>query len=67
MPDEIKNALDNTTFHDTIERNGGILPILPLIVAIAAGITALSAAGVAAANAILSAQKNNQDERPHKN
>ena len=66
MPDEIKNAPDNTTFNDTIERNGGVLPLVGIIGAIAAGITALSTAGGETANAILSAQKNKEDERHHK-
>ena len=31
LPDKIKNAPDNSTFTVTIERNGGIIPLLPLI------------------------------------
>ena len=63
LPDEIKNAPDNTTFTDTIVRNGGILPLLPLIGAIAAGITALASAGGATASAVISAKNSAQQER----
>ena len=56
LPDVIKNAPDNKTFTDTIVRNGGILPLLPLIREIAAGITALASAGGATASAVISAK-----------
>ena len=64
LPDEIRNASDNTTFTDTIERNGGILPLLHLIGAIAAGITALASAGEATASAVISA-KNSTEQKRH--
>ena len=60
---EIRNAFDNTTFTDTIERNGGIIPFLPLIGAIAAGITALASAGGATASAVISAKNSAKQER----
>ena len=63
LPDEIKNAHDNTTFTDNIVRNGGILPFLPLIKAIAAGITALASAGGATASAVISAKNSSEQER----
>ena len=56
LPNEIQQAADNTTFTNTIERNGGLLPIIPLIGAIAAGISALASAGGVAAYAIISAK-----------
>ena len=55
LPEKIINAPDNTTFTDTIERNGGIIPLFPLIGAIAAGITVLASAGGATASAVISA------------
>ena len=63
LPDEIRNAPDNTTFTDTIERNGGIIPLLSLIGAIAAGITALASAGGATASAVISAKNSAEQER----
>ena len=63
LPDEIRNAPNNTTFTNTIERNGGIIPLLPLIGAIAAGITALASAGRATASAVISAKNSTEQER----
>ena len=63
LPDEIRNAPDNTTFTDTIERNGGIILLLPLIGAIAAGITALASAGGATASSVISAKNSVEQER----
>ena len=56
LPDEIRNTPDNTTFTDTIEQNDGIIPLLPLIGVIAAGITALAFVGGATASAVISAK-----------
>ena len=66
LPDEIKNAPDNSTFTDTIVRNGGILPLLPLIGAIEAGITALASAGGATASVVLANKQANETERHNK-
>ena len=66
LPDEIKNAPDNTTFTDTIERNGGIFPLLPLIGAIAAEITALASAGGAIGSAVISAKNSGEQKRHHR-
>ena len=63
LPVEIKQAGNNTTFNNTIERNGGIIPLIPLIGAIAMGISAL---GGATASAIISAKNSAEDERHHK-
>ena len=53
---EIQQATNNTTFTNTIERNGGLLPIIPLIGAIAMDISALASAGGTAASAIIIAK-----------
>ena len=63
LPVEIRNAPDNTTFTNTIERNGGIISLLFLIGAIAAGITALASAGGANASAVISAKNSAEQER----
>ena len=56
LPVELKQAGNNTTFNNTIERNGGIIPLLPLIGAIAMGISTLTATGGATTSAIISAK-----------
>ena len=61
--DEIRNAPDKITFRDTIERNGVIIPLVPLIGAIAAGITALASAGGATATVVISAKNSAKQER----
>ena len=66
LPDEIRNSVDGSTFTNTIERNGGILPIIPLIMAVTAGISALASAGGATASAIISAKNSAEDERHHR-
>ena len=63
LPDEIKNAPDNTTFTDNIVRNGGILPLLFLIGVIVAGITALASVGGATASSVISAKNSAEQER----
>ena len=45
LPDEIKQAPDNTTFTDNIIKEGNALPLLTLIPAIFAGISALKLIG----------------------
>ena len=42
LPDDIKQAPDNTTFTDNIIKEGNALPLLTLIPAIFAGISALT-------------------------
>ena len=44
LPNEIQQAADNTTFNNTVELNGGIILLIPLIGAIAAGFSALASA-----------------------
>ena len=66
LPDEIKNSVDGSTFTNTIERNGGIIPIIPLIMAVTAGISALAAAGGSTASAIISAKNSAEDEKHHR-
>ena len=63
---EIQQAADNTTFNNTIERNGGIIPLILLIGAIAAGISALASAGGATASAIISEKDSAEQERHNK-
>ena len=45
LPDEIKQAPDNTTFTENIIKEGNALPLLTLIPAIFAGISALNGTG----------------------
>ena len=66
LPDEIKQAPDNTTFTGTIERNGGIIPLLPLIGAIVAGIKALTSVADTTSSIVLANRKANKDERHHR-
>ena len=66
LPNEIQQTTNNTTFTNTIERNGGIIPLTPLINAIAAGISALASAGGATASAIISAKNSAKQERHNK-
>ena len=67
LPPELKDAEDYKTFVDNIDtKSGGIIPILPVIAAIAAGITALSTAGGVAANTIISAKNLSESERHNK-
>ena len=61
LPEEIKNASDNSVFANTIEKNGKALPIIPLIGAIAAGITALSGVAGNVASNIIQAKKNDKE------
>ena len=60
---EIRNAPDNTTYTDTIERNGGIISLLSLIGANAAEITALASAGGATASDVIRAKYSAEQER----
>ena len=53
MPDEIRNAPDNTTFTDTIEWNCGIIKLFYLIGAIASLSTAFASAGKNTASAVI--------------
>ena len=66
LPNKIQQVADNTTFNNTIERNGGFITLIPLIGAIAAGISALASAGKATASAIISA-KNAAEQERHNN
>jgi hypothetical protein len=58
LPYEIKNAPDNTTFSNIIEKEGKTLPLLALIPTIAAGITALPVLGGTVASNVI--QANNE-------
>ena len=66
LPVEVQQAAVNTAFNDTIELNGGIIPLIPLIGAIAAGISALASAGGATASAIMNAKNSDEDEKHHR-
>ena len=67
LPDEIKDSEDNTTFVDNIKaKHGGIVPLIPIIAAICAGITALSTAGGAAAGTIIAAKYSSETDRHNK-
>ncbi len=63
LPNEIRNAPTGTVFNNSVENNGEALPLLPLIGAIAAGITALSAAAGTTANTIIQAKKAEEEKR----
>ena len=64
LPYEIKNAPDNTTFTNIINKNSGIISLLRLIVAIAVEITEVISFGKATANAFSSA-KNLSEQNIH--
>ena len=66
LQNEIKISVEGSTFTNTIERNGGILPIIPLIAAVAAGISVIASAGGATANAIISAKNSAEEKRHHR-
>ena len=67
LPPELKDAEDNKTFVGNIEtKSGGIIPILQVIAAIAAGITALSKAGEVVSNTIFSAKNSAETQRHNK-
>ena len=67
LPDKIRDSEDNTTFVDNIKaKTGGIVPVIPIIAAICAGITALSTAGGAAAGTIIAAKNSSETERHNK-
>ena len=63
LPDEIINLSDNSEVTNNIEKEGGIFPLLALIPAIAAGISALGSIGGVAANTIIGAKKAAEDRR----
>ena len=61
---EIKDADYNTTFEDNIEaKQSGLVPLIPIIAAICAGITALLTARGAAAGTIIGAKNFAETER----
>ena len=66
LPDKIKNALDDSTFNHSIERNCGIIPLIPLIGANAEGNSAIALAGEATASAIISATNSAKRELHHR-
>ena len=66
LPKEIRESEDGSIFTNTIERNGGIIPLIHLIGDIAAGISALASAGGATASAIISAMNSAEEERHHR-
>ena len=66
LPDEIKNSVDGSIFKNTIERNGGLIPIIPLIGAIAMGISALASAAGTTASVVLANKQANETERHNK-
>jgi hypothetical protein len=66
LPNEITSAKIPSLFNNSIERNGGVLPLVALIPMIIAGISALASAGGATATAVLKAKENAENERHHK-
>ena len=66
LPDEIKNSPNNSTFKDTILRNGKALPLLALISLVIAGISALTSVAGNTASVVLDNKQVNEDERHHK-
>ena len=63
---EIYQAADNATFTNIIECNGLIMPILPLIMAVAATVSALASARGATASASISAKNSAEEEKHHR-
>ena len=63
LPEEIIKMQIGSRITNNIERNGGILPIIPLIGAIAAGISALTGAAGVTANAVLKSKENAEQAR----
>ena len=66
LPNEVKNAPDNTTFTDNIIKEGKALPLLALIPAIIAGITALTSVAGTTASVVLENKQANETERHNK-
>jgi ribosomal protein L44E len=66
LPKEIQDMPENTEIVNNIEKDGGLFPLIPLIGAIAAGISALAGVGGVTANAILKSKENNEQERHNK-
>jgi hypothetical protein len=66
LPPEILNMQVGTTFTNNIEKEGGIFPIIPLIGAIAAGISALTGVAGVTASSILKAKENSEQARHNK-
>jgi hypothetical protein len=63
LPNEILSIPINNEVKDNIEKDGGTLPIIPLIGAIAAGISALTGAAGVTASTILKAKENAEQSR----
>lgn len=63
LPPEALAAPAGTTFDNALERDGGVLPLLPLLGAIAAGVSALAGVGSTTANVVLNAKKHAEEER----
>ena len=59
LPCKVQQTVDNTTFKNTIERNGGIIPLIPLIGAIVAGISALTSVAGTIASVVLANKQAN--------
>ena len=66
LPNEIKNSPDNSTFKDTIIRDGKALPLLTLIPLVIACISALTSVAGTTASVVLANKQANEDERHHK-
>ena len=66
LPDEIKNSLDNSTFNDTIIRDGKALPLLALIPLVIASISALTSVAGTTASVVLANKQANVTERHNK-
>ena len=66
LPNEIKNSVDGSIFKNTIERIGGLIPIIPMIGAIAMGISALASAAGTTASVVLANKQANETKRHNK-
>ena len=63
LPDEVINMPENSEVVNNINRDGGILPILPLLGAIFAGVSALTGVGGTVASAVINSKKANEEKR----
>ena len=60
LPNEIKDSIDGSTFTNTIERNGILISIIPLISTIVIGISTLPSQGTIVSGVLPNKQTNEQ-------
>jgi hypothetical protein len=63
LPKEILEMSENSEVANNITREGAILPLIPLLGAIFAGVSALTGIGGATASAVIGAKKAAEDKR----